>query len=116
LPLALLAGPLSERGRPVSAQTSRQFIQATASTIIASVAGYAHLGPQPEELLELIERFGDQDSASLQSAVYELEDPDAPPAKRSARGRLRQFPSQPPERGQGRRYRRAHQVPGVQGP
>jgi hypothetical protein len=42
--------------------------------------------------LELVDRFGGQDHAALQSAVYELEDAAAPPDKRAAaKRRLKKF-------------------------
>lgn len=57
---------------------NQQFIRATESTIINSVAGNLNLGPQALELLTLVERFGGGQAPTLRSAVHELEDPDAP--------------------------------------
>ena len=51
-----------------------------------------NLGPQAKELLALVECFGSSQAPLLQAAVYEFEDPDAPPAKRAfAKGRLVAF-------------------------
>lgn len=95
-PLGLLAATPAERTAHVNVHINQQFIQATESTIINSVAGTLNLRPQPRDLLALIERFAGQEEAPLlQSAVYEFEDPDAPPTKRSAaKHRLKQFISQ----------------------
>jgi anti-anti-sigma factor len=91
--LALLAGSrtLAPAG-PVTVNINPQIISAVASTIVQNVQGVVHLAPPARELLALIGRAGGDDAAALQSAVYELEDPDAPPARRSAaQGRLRKF-------------------------
>lgn len=62
------------------------------STIIQNVQGVVNLAPQVKELLALINRFGGQEAAALQSSVYELEDTAALPAARSAaKRRLKQF-------------------------
>jgi len=91
--LALLAAPWSTHSAaPVTVIDNPQLINAMKSTIIHSVRGTVHLDPQAERLLAFIEEFGAQEAATLQSAVYELEDPAAPPAARSgAKERLRRF-------------------------
>jgi hypothetical protein len=69
-----------------------QIIKAMESTIIQNVQGVVNLGPRARELLALVNRFGGQETSVLQSAVYELEDTDAPPEARSAaKRRLKQF-------------------------
>ncbi|HEX5294854.1 MAG TPA: anti-sigma factor antagonist [Streptosporangiaceae bacterium] len=91
--LALLAGsrPPTLAGT-VTVNINPQIISAVESTVVQNVRGVVHLAPPAKELLTLIGRAGGDDAAALQSAVYELEDPDAPPARRSAaQGRLRKF-------------------------
>jgi len=94
--LALLAAPWSSHSAtPVTAIDNPQIINAMKRTIIHSVKGTVHLDPRAERLLAFIEEFGAQEAATLQSAVYELEDPAAPPAAKSgAQGRLRTFVGQ----------------------
>jgi hypothetical protein len=94
-PLALLAVPQAELSAPITVQVYQNFIAAAESTVINSVAGNLHLASQAQELLALIEQFGGQDAPVLQSAVYEVEDAEAPPAKRTAaKARLRRFLAQ----------------------
>lgn len=91
-PLALLATPLAQSGAQLNLQINQQFITAVEGTVINSVVGTVNLAPQAKELLTLIQGFGGDDAATLQSAVYEFEDPDAPKGLRSAaKRRLKQF-------------------------
>jgi hypothetical protein len=94
--LALLAAPWSTHSAaPVTVINNPQIISAMKRTIIHSVKGTVDLDVQAERLLAFIEEFGAQETATLQSAVYELEDPAAPPAGKSgAKERLRKFVSQ----------------------
>jgi len=96
--LALLAGPSGAPAQPpLILNINQQFVTALESTIIQSVGGRIHLGPQAKQLLELIDRFGGDQKSALESAVHEVEDADAPTDKRSAAGRrLRQFFGQLP--------------------
>lgn len=81
-----------QRAAPVVVNINPQIISAAQSTIIQNIRGTVNLGPQAKELLELIERYGGADAASLQSAVYELEDAAAPPTARAkAKDRLTKF-------------------------
>jgi hypothetical protein len=76
----------------VTLNFNQQFINAIESTIIQGVQGTVHLGPKAIELLALIDRFGGQEAASLEAAVHELEDMEAPPTNRSAaKQRLKRF-------------------------
>jgi hypothetical protein len=94
--LALLAAPWTARPTaPVTVINNPQIISAMESTIIQNVQGTIHLGLEAKKLLDFIGKFCGQGAATLQSAVYELEDPAAPPAARSAaRQRLKNFISQ----------------------
>lgn len=91
--LALLTGPHAViRTEPITININPQLISALESTIIQNVQGVVHLDPQAKDILARIDRFGGDDTVTLQSAVYELEDADAPPAGRSAaRRRLKRF-------------------------
>jgi hypothetical protein len=91
--LALLAVPQSVQTiPPVTLNINQQFIDAVESTVIQNVRGTVQLGSRAKEFLELIDRFGGHEAPLLEAAVYELEDTDAPPAKRSAaKRRLKKF-------------------------
>jgi hypothetical protein len=79
-PLALLGSPAADRSAASGVQINQQFIAATASTMINSVAGNANLGPQAQELLDLIERFGGPDASTLRGSAL----PSARPPRTSA--------------------------------
>ena len=90
VPLMLVGG--LEHPAPLNVQINQQFIEASESTIINSVAGDVNLGPQAQELLQLIKDFGDSDAAALRTDVYVLEDPDVPtPLRSAAKSRLQRF-------------------------
>jgi hypothetical protein len=90
--VALLAAPSNQHPTHVTVNLNPQIVHAAESMIIQSVQGTANYGPRPKELLDLIERFGGADATALQTAVYELEDQDAPAQKRSAaKRRLMKF-------------------------
>jgi hypothetical protein len=91
--LALLAAPQPvQMTAPVTVNIHPQIITAVESTIIQNIKGTVQLGPQANQLLELIGQFGGNQSRELESSVYELEDADAPVAARSAaKRRLKSF-------------------------
>ena len=91
--LALLAAPqLTQTIPPVALNINQQFINSIEGTVIQNIRGTVHLGPGPKELLALIDRFGGEEAPLLETAVYELEDADAPSANRSAaKRRLMKF-------------------------
>ena len=91
--LALLAAPQpAQMAGPLTVNINPQIISAMESTIIHSVRGSVQLGPQAKQLLELIDQFGGHQQRELESAVYELEDADAPVVARSAaKRRLKTF-------------------------
>ena len=91
--LGLLAGPETVRQAvPITVNINPQIISALKSTIVQNVQGVVHLDPQAKEILAFIDRFGRNDAVALRSAIYELEDVDAPAASRSAAGRrLKRF-------------------------
>ena len=97
--LALLANPWSTgSAHPVTVNINPQIINAVKSTVIQNIQGTLNLGVEAKRLLDLIQRFADQDSDLLQNAVYELEDTQAPPNARAKAGTrikafLRQIPS-----------------------
>jgi hypothetical protein len=91
--LTLLAVPWTAQPiAPVTVINNPQIISAMQSTIIQNVRGIVDLGAQAKDVLAFIERSAGQDTPVLESAVYELEDPAAPPAAKSAAvGRLKKF-------------------------
>lgn len=94
--LTLLATPWTAGpAAPVTVNINPQIITVIRSKIMQNVEGTIHLGLQAQELLSFIQDFGGQEAATLQSAVYELEDEAAPPAAKSnAKQRLKKFVSQ----------------------
>ncbi len=96
--LALLANPWSTQSvTPVTVNINPQIINAAENTIIQNIRGNLNLRVEAKSLLDLIERFGGQDSSLLQNAVYELEDTRAPRNDRAkARTRIKEFLSQIP--------------------
>jgi hypothetical protein len=94
VPLALMSGQEESPPR-VSVQFHQQIIEHATNVITQNIAGDLNLEPQAKDLMALIERFGGNDAAELQSAIYEFEDPQAARAKRnSAKGRLLRFVGQ----------------------
>jgi hypothetical protein len=95
--LALLAAP---QPTPIPASVTinqPQIIYAVESAIFQRVRGGIHFGPQASELLALIDRFGGQEAANLESDLNVLTDPVAPrPARSRAKDRLKQFVGQLP--------------------
>jgi hypothetical protein len=88
----LMATGIPHSPTSLTVNINPQIIKAMESTIIQNVQGVVNLGPRARELLALVNRFGGQETSVLQSAVYELEDTDAPPEARSAaKRRLKQF-------------------------
>jgi hypothetical protein len=76
----------------VEININQQVINAVESTIIQNVNGTINLGSQAKELLALIESYGGEAANSLRTAVYEIEDENAPPAqRRAAKKRLKEF-------------------------
>ena len=61
---------------------NQQVISAVEGAVIQNVSGTVNLGPRAKELLALIDAYGSEAADSLRTAVFEVEDKDAPPAKR----------------------------------
>ncbi len=71
---------------------NQQIFQNLQGTVIQSVQGTVHLGAEAKELLQLISSHGGAESGSLESAVHELEDPDARQVERlGAKAKLGAF-------------------------
>jgi hypothetical protein len=91
-PTRLLAFAPAMSTTPVTLNVNQSVINAIQSTVVQSVYGNANLGSTAKELLDLARRFGGAESAALESAIYEFEDPDARPADRlGARQKLKTF-------------------------
>ncbi|MEU2551892.1 hypothetical protein ABZ589_09345 [Streptomyces sp. NPDC013313] len=71
---------------------NQQIFQNLQGTVIQSVQGTVHLGVEAKELLQLIASHGGAEAGSLESAVHELEDPDARQVERlGAKAKLGAF-------------------------
>lgn len=91
-PGALLGGGVGASPSPVVINLNPQYVHAVESTVLQNIQGTVNLGPEPKQLLELIQQHGADETGELESAVLELEDPDARPADRlTARQRLKAF-------------------------
>jgi hypothetical protein len=95
--LALVAAPQPSHIRPTVTVNQPQIIYAVGSAVFQHVRGGVHLGPQTAELLTIIDRFGGQEAATLESDLRELDDPAAPQEARSrSKERLKKFVGQLP--------------------
>jgi actin-like ATPase involved in cell morphogenesis/transcriptional regulator with XRE-family HTH domain len=91
-PLALFGADRPTNPVPVTFNINQQIINAAESHVIQNVQGTIGFGPQAKDLLDLIQRFGEEQAVALQAAVYELEDPDARQADRlRAKRRIKEF-------------------------
>ena len=90
---ALLATPLpGQPTPPISLNIGQQFITSTEGTIVQDVHEPVAVGPQAKRFLALIDRYGSEEKAALESAIHELEDlSSSPPGKSRARDLLRRF-------------------------
>jgi hypothetical protein len=71
---------------------NQQIFHNLQGAVMQNVHGTVHLGMEAKELLRLIENHAADDASTLESAVHELEDPDARQADRlSAKARLSAF-------------------------
>ncbi|MGR3871629.1 hypothetical protein ACUXZZ_24025 [Streptomyces graminifolii] len=83
-------GPRMPPGTTIN--INQQIFQDLQGTVIQSVQGTVHLGVEAKELLQLVADHGGDDSGALESAVHELEDPDARQAERlGAKAKLSAF-------------------------
>ena len=73
-------GGSTDQDRPIV--INQQIIGSVEGIVAQELHGTAQLGIEAEELIKLIDKFGDREVSALQSAVYELEDEDARPADR----------------------------------
>jgi hypothetical protein len=92
-PMQFLAlGSSVPRSASVTVNINQQVVNAVESAVVQSIQGTTNIGPEAKELLGLVSRFGGQDTAALESAVHEFEDPDARASDRlGARQRLKGF-------------------------
>jgi hypothetical protein len=75
--LLTLASSAEPVARPAQVTINQQFINKVQGTVISNVQGTVNLNPEAKDLMELVERFGDNDKITLRSAIYELEDESA---------------------------------------
>jgi hypothetical protein len=74
--LAPSAVPLAG-DRAVNLTINQQIVNAAQGAVIHNVQGTAHFDPEAKQLLELIGQYGGTATSELETAVHELEDPDA---------------------------------------
>jgi hypothetical protein len=92
LQLAVLLTAGAGGSTPINVQINQQIINTVEGSVLQNIRGTADLGPDAKQLLELIERFGGDDTNTLTSALFELEDPDAAkPVRVGAKQRLKGF-------------------------
>jgi ABC-type dipeptide/oligopeptide/nickel transport system ATPase component len=76
----------------VQVTVNQQLIGQVSGTVIQNVRGAVNLGPESKDLLAIIGKSGGAKTVELESAVHELEDPDARIQDRlAARQKLRRF-------------------------
>ena len=63
---------------------NQQVVSTLEGAVIQNVGGTVNLGAEAKELLSMIETYGREASGSLRTAVFEIEDKDAPLTKRQA--------------------------------
>jgi hypothetical protein len=86
-------GPASPAvSAPVVITVNQNVINAVRSQVHQNVQGTVNLAPDAKEILDIINRLGGEEASELQTAVYELEDPDMqPPGRVAAKRRLKDF-------------------------
>jgi len=86
------AGLLPAGSNPAQIVINQQYVGVVQGTVTQGVQGTVNLGCEAQELLELIQRFGGDEGAALESAMHELEDEDArAPDRLVARQRIKGF-------------------------
>jgi hypothetical protein len=69
-----------------------QIVETVNGVLAREISGDQHLGPEPQQLLELIKQYGGDTARDLASSVHELEDSSAPSAGRlTAKQKLKKF-------------------------
>jgi len=92
VPVVGAAAVAANIGAGVHVTVNQQLIGQVTGNVIQNVQGTVNLGPEAKDLLALIGQFGGAKTVDLESAVHELEDPDARSQDRlAARQRLRRF-------------------------
>ena len=84
---------LAPRVQPqVNISVNQQIVHAAQGAVVHNVQGTAQFGAEAKQLIELVRLFGGADAPSLESAVHELEDPDARTTDRlGARQQIKAF-------------------------
>jgi hypothetical protein len=69
-----------------------QIVETVNGVVAQEISGDQHMGPEAQQLLELIKQYGEKDVRDLASSVHELEDTSAPtPGRFNARQKLKKF-------------------------
>jgi hypothetical protein len=93
LRMALSPGEsLISEARPVSVTINQQIVQSVEGAVIQGVEGTVNLSSHSQQITTLVHEYGGNERAALESAIHEVEDPDARPADRlAAKQRLKGF-------------------------
>lgn len=88
--LMLLPARLEKRN--ITINVNPQIIDTVNGVIAREIRGDQHIGTEAQQLLELIHKYGENESRELVSSVHELEDTNAPKAGRlNAKQKLKKF-------------------------
>ena len=83
---------LSPQYGSITVNLNPQIIHEMNGIVAREIRGEANIGPQGEELLALIEKYGQQQSVELASAVHEISDPSIPKAEKvTATNKIKAF-------------------------
>lgn len=77
-----LISPLSKYNSNLTINVNPQTIGTVHGIVAQEINGNQNLGTHGQELLELVQKYGEEKSVELTSAVYEIEDNTAPKASR----------------------------------
>ena len=76
----------------VTINLNPQIVETVNGIVAQEISGDQHIGPEAQQLLELIKRYGGKDTQELASSVHELEDTSAPkPGRLNAKQKLKKF-------------------------
>ena len=84
--------PAQANSKHLTINLNPQIIETVIGVVAQEISGDQHFGVEAQQLLELIQKYGGNESRELASSVYELEDHAAPKGARlNAKQRLNKF-------------------------
>jgi hypothetical protein len=76
----------------VTINVNPQIVDTVNGIVAQEISGDQHVGPEAQQLLELVKKYGGSDAQDLASSVHELEDSSAPkPGRFNAKQKLKKF-------------------------